>query len=74
MTEKLTYTHNYIPLSRDQLVERLRAALRDKRFEHVLRVEQTAIVLPASVTTTPSSVLTRILLTKSTVRGSIPTC
>ena len=45
MTEEITYTHHYIPLSRTELVDRLRAALKDKRFHHVLRVEQTAIKL-----------------------------
>ncbi|MDO4903581.1 MAG: bis(5'-nucleosyl)-tetraphosphatase (symmetrical) YqeK [Limosilactobacillus sp.] len=45
MTEEITYSHNYIPLTRDELVARLREALRDHRFEHVLRVEQTAIEL-----------------------------
>lgn len=45
MTEKITYTHHYIPLTRTELVARLHDALRDKRFQHVLRVEQTAIKL-----------------------------
>ena len=45
MTEEITYTHHYIPLSRTELVDRLRASLKDKRFHHVLRVEQTAIKL-----------------------------
>lgn len=39
------YHKHYIPLSRDELVERLRLALRPKRFNHVLRVEKTAIEL-----------------------------
>ena len=45
MTEKITYTHHYIPLDRTELVAHLHDALRDKRFHHVLRVEQTAIRL-----------------------------
>ena len=45
MTEEITYTHHYIPLDRAELVARLHDALRDKRFHHVLRVEQTAIKL-----------------------------
>ncbi|WP_283588442.1 bis(5'-nucleosyl)-tetraphosphatase (symmetrical) YqeK [Limosilactobacillus viscerum] len=45
MTETITYSHHYIPLTRDELVARLREALKDKRFNHVLRVEQTAIKL-----------------------------
>lgn len=32
-------------MTRQELIEHLRAALRDKRFEHVLRVEKTAIEL-----------------------------
>ncbi|MGM9892307.1 bis(5'-nucleosyl)-tetraphosphatase (symmetrical) YqeK [Limosilactobacillus sp.] len=45
MTEEITYTHHYIPMTRDELVDHLREALKDKRFHHVLRVEQTAIQL-----------------------------
>lgn len=45
MKEEITYTHHYIPLTRQELVARLREALKDKRFNHVLRVEQTAIKL-----------------------------
>lgn len=41
----ITYKKHYIPLTRDELVERLEKALRPKRFQHVLRVEQTAIEL-----------------------------
>lgn len=46
MSEKeLTYSHHYIPLTRPELVERLHQALKTKRFNHVLRVEKTAIEL-----------------------------
>lgn len=45
MTEEITYSHHYIPLTRTELVSRLRGALKDQRFNHVLRVEQTAIKL-----------------------------
>lgn len=45
MTEEITYSHHYIPLTRTKLVSRLRGALKDQRFNHVLRVEQTAIKL-----------------------------
>lgn len=45
MSEELTYRGHYVPMNRDQLVERLKAALKEKRFHHVLRVEQTAIKL-----------------------------
>ena len=43
--EIIKYQKHYIPLTRDELVERLHLALRPKRFHHVLRVEQTAIKL-----------------------------
>ena len=43
--ETIEYTHHYIPLTHDQLVDRLQAALKPKRFHHVLRVEQTAMEL-----------------------------
>ncbi len=46
MTKEIVeYRHHYIPMNRDQLVDRLRHALKEKRFNHVLRVEQTAIQL-----------------------------
>lgn len=45
MSSELIYTKNYIPLTRAELVTRLKAALREKRFHHVLRVEATAIKL-----------------------------
>ncbi len=43
--EQIKYQKHYIPLTRDELVERLHLALRPKRFNHVLRVEKTAIKL-----------------------------
>lgn len=45
MTNNIGYTHHYSPLNREQLIERLKAALTVPRFEHVLRVEETAIKL-----------------------------
>lgn len=45
VTKEISYQKNYVPLTRDELVDRLRKALREKRFHHVLRVEQTAIEL-----------------------------
>ncbi|GHP12911.1 HD domain-containing protein [Lentilactobacillus fungorum] len=36
-----------MPFSREELVEKLKAALTDSRFQHVLRVEQTAMKLAA---------------------------
>ena len=39
------YKHHYLPLSREQLVALLQAALSAKRFAHVLRVEETAVKL-----------------------------
>lgn len=45
MSKELVYQRHYIPLTRTELVERLRDALRDSRFHHVLRVEATAIKL-----------------------------
>lgn len=44
-SEIIDYRHHYVPLTRDQLVDRLHQALKEKRFHHVLRVEQTAIRL-----------------------------
>lgn len=45
VSNELVYQHNYIPLTREELVERLRNALQESRFQHVLRVEKTAIKL-----------------------------
>lgn len=42
---ELTYSQHLIPMTRQELIAHLRSALRDKRFEHVLRVEKTAIKL-----------------------------
>ncbi|TMT00449.1 HD domain-containing protein [Apilactobacillus kunkeei] len=42
---ELTYTNKYIPLSREELIEKLNNALTQSRFEHVLRVEQMSIEL-----------------------------
>ena len=41
--EQIKYQKHYIPLTRDELVERLHLALRPKRFNHVLRVEKTEL-------------------------------
>lgn len=45
MTNNISYSYHYSPLSREQLIGRLKAALTGSRFEHVLRVEETAIKL-----------------------------
>lgn len=45
MTNTITYHEHLLPLTRDQLVEKLQKALSTDRFHHVLRVEQTAIQL-----------------------------
>ncbi|XJS11363.1 bis(5'-nucleosyl)-tetraphosphatase (symmetrical) YqeK [Aerococcaceae bacterium WGS1372] len=45
MTGNLTYTHNYINVSREELISNLKKSLITKRFEHVLRVEETALKL-----------------------------
>ena len=45
MTRQITYQENLLPLTREELVERLQQALSKGRFEHVCRVEQTAIEL-----------------------------
>ncbi|MCY9806951.1 bis(5'-nucleosyl)-tetraphosphatase (symmetrical) YqeK [Lentilactobacillus senioris] len=42
---EITYTGKYTPLSRAELVAKLREALTTSRFNHVLRVERTAIQL-----------------------------
>lgn len=42
---QMTYHEQIVPYSREKLVEKLKAALTDSRFQHVLRVEQTAIKL-----------------------------
>ena len=45
MNEELVYNKNYIPMTRSELIDRLKKALKDKRFQHVLRVEETAVKL-----------------------------
>lgn len=45
MSEELIYQQHLIPSSRVELINILRRALSKTRFEHVLRVEQTAIQL-----------------------------
>lgn len=47
MNEELVYNKSYIPMTRSELIDRLKKALKDKRFQHVLRVEETAIELAA---------------------------
>ncbi|MGF7436392.1 bis(5'-nucleosyl)-tetraphosphatase (symmetrical) YqeK [Lentilactobacillus senioris] len=42
---EISYTGKYTPLSRTELVKKLQEALTPSRFNHVLRVEQTAIQL-----------------------------
>lgn len=42
---QLTYHNQIVPYSRDELVDKLKNALTDSRFQHVLRVEQTAMDL-----------------------------
>lgn len=42
---KIKYQTPICPMSHDELVKKLRAALHDKRFYHVLRVEKTAVSL-----------------------------
>lgn len=47
MTNKQTinYTGKYTSLSRDEIIEEVRKRQKNNRFEHVLRVEQTALEL-----------------------------
>ncbi|MCC4423612.1 bis(5'-nucleosyl)-tetraphosphatase (symmetrical) YqeK [Limosilactobacillus reuteri] len=45
MNKELVYNKNYIPMTRSELIDRLKKALKNKRFQHVLRVEETAIKL-----------------------------
>ncbi|WP_407887607.1 bis(5'-nucleosyl)-tetraphosphatase (symmetrical) YqeK [Levilactobacillus sp. N40-8-2] len=47
MTE-LTYKENIFPGTRQELIDRIAEQLRPKRFQHVLRVEQTALELAAT--------------------------
>lgn len=43
--QPIEYTGKYTSLTREELIEEVRTRLSDKRFEHVLRVEQTALEL-----------------------------
>lgn len=45
MTKTLDYQLGLVPYSRTDLIEKIKAQLSDQRFQHVLRVEQTAIAL-----------------------------
>lgn len=45
MNEELVYNKSYIPMTQSELIDRLKKALKDKRFQHVLRVEETAVKL-----------------------------
>ena len=45
MNEELIYNKSYIPMTRSELIDHLEKALKDKRFQHVLRVEETAVKL-----------------------------
>ena len=47
MNKELVYNKSYISMTRSELIDRLKRALKDKRFQHVLRVEETAIELAA---------------------------
>lgn len=41
----MIYKENYCPFTREELLERIRVQMSDKRFNHVLRVEKAAITL-----------------------------
>lgn len=43
--QQITYQEHLLPLTRTELISRLSDALSDSRFEHVCRVEQTAMEL-----------------------------
>ena len=45
--EQIKYQKHYIPLTRDELIERLHLALRPKRFNHV-PVSYTHLTLPTT--------------------------
>ena len=45
MAKEIKYQKHYLPLTRIELINRLKEALKPARFNHVLRVEQTAIKL-----------------------------
>lgn len=42
---KLSYSQDYCELTREQLIDIMEATLSKKRFKHILRVEQTALLL-----------------------------
>jgi len=42
---EIEYTNKYTDLTRESVLNRVQAAMSDKRYQHVLRVEQTAIQL-----------------------------
>lgn len=43
--EPINYSKKYTPFSREALIEEVKKRLTEKRFEHVLRVEETALKL-----------------------------
>lgn len=45
MSDSISYQQQLYAGTRSQLIDAIHAKLRDKRFEHVLRVEQTALAL-----------------------------
>ena len=45
MTKEIHYSNRYIAFSRDELSQKVAAKMSDKRFQHVLRVEQKALEL-----------------------------
>lgn len=45
VANEITYQKHYLPLSREELVAKVQAAVKPKRFAHILRVEETALKL-----------------------------
>ena len=45
MTNKMEYTTNYLKMSRVELLERVQMQMGERRFKHVLGVEEMAIAL-----------------------------
>lgn len=45
MTKKIEYQKHYYPGSRQQLLEKVKASVSEKRFAHILGVEQAALTL-----------------------------
>lgn len=45
MEEKIVYQSSWIPYTRDQLLEKIKRSMSERRFQHVLGVEETAIEL-----------------------------